>query len=129
MREALALHVTATSSIPGASQPTGQVNPGAFYLRPRRGRPYVAVRNPETGTWGKPEVQLELVLVAPTGNANALDWLDDTVAAILPALYSAKVGTSPLQVENISEPGLIGQNNVGVVIVLAPFTVTGLRYP
>lgn len=129
MREALTAHLVDISEVPGSSQPPSQVNPGTFYLRPRRGRQYVTVRSPETGAWGRPEVNLELVLVAPNGNANPLDWLDDTVAAILPALYSANVGTSALQVEGVSEPGLIGQNNVGVVITLAPFTVTELRYP
>lgn len=133
VREALAtLLRTAPASLTGYAGVPPQFAAGTFYIRPFRGRRYIEADAGTVTRFGSPEVSMQIVLVAPGGSVGAAqDWLDETAVTVIHQIATnPTLGglTGRLFVSNVSEPGTIDGQLIGVEISLAPFTVAALRY-
>ena len=129
VRVALANQLATATGLTGIPNVPTEIRPGTVYVRPSREIAYVTTKD-EIATYGRPAVNMQAVVVFPAIDVSSVqDRMDDYVQDIFAQLaVTPTLGglTSDIILEEVSEPGIIGGQLLGIELTFAPFQVRDL---
>lgn len=130
VRVALSTELATATGLTGIPNVPTEIRPGTVYVRPSRDLPYISTKD-EIATYDRPAVNMQAVVVFPAIDVSSVqDRMDDYVQAIYAQLELAPtLGglTSDIILEEVSEPGIIGGQLLGIELTFAPFQVKNLK--
>ena len=131
VRTALAALLGTATGLTAIPNVPSEIRPGTIYVRPHRGRDYIDAKDEEIATFTHPAVNMQAVIVFPPIDVSHVqNKLDEYVEDIMQG-FSADptLGqlVSDLTLSQVSEPGSIIGELLGVEITIAAFTVNALR--